>query len=250
MVDEERCNLCGLCLDFGCPALAPGDDAVSILEACIGCGLCVEVCKRGALSLAEPTPEAIVNDVTTVALVGVGGQGILLAAAILAEAASAEGLHVKANEVHGMAQRGGSVVSTVRFGHQRRLAGRRARRRGPRHRAARGPPRPRPAGARRHPGLRRHHAHRARRRAAARGGVSRATWRARPPPAASGSSASTPRGWRAGRQLRAANVALLGAASAVLPFSETSWQRALQAAVPAKILEVNRRAFALGRDQA
>jgi Pyruvate/2-oxoacid:ferredoxin oxidoreductase gamma subunit len=33
----------------------------------------------------------------------------------------------------------------------------------------------------------------------------------------------------------------------VLPFSEESWQRGLAAAVPAKILTVNQRAFALGR---
>ena len=56
------------------------------------------------------------NGTTTVSLVGVGGQGILLAAAILAETASAEGLDVKTSEVKGMAQRGGSVLSTVRFG--------------------------------------------------------------------------------------------------------------------------------------
>ena len=56
------------------------------------------------------------NGVTTVSLMGVGGQGILLAAAILAKSASAEGLDVKASEVKGMAQRGGSVLSTVRFG--------------------------------------------------------------------------------------------------------------------------------------
>ena len=48
--------------------------------------------------------------------------------------------------------------------------------------------------------------------------------------------------------LRAVNVVLLGAASMVLPFSRQSWQRGLSAAVPAKILEVNERAFALGRD--
>jgi indolepyruvate ferredoxin oxidoreductase alpha subunit len=52
-VDEGRCNLCGLCIDIGCPAIAPGDDAVAILASCTGCGLCVEVCKRGALTL-EP----------------------------------------------------------------------------------------------------------------------------------------------------------------------------------------------------
>jgi indolepyruvate ferredoxin oxidoreductase alpha subunit len=48
-VDEERCNLCGLCLDIGCPALAPGEVAMTLTEACTGCALCVEVCRRGAL---------------------------------------------------------------------------------------------------------------------------------------------------------------------------------------------------------
>jgi indolepyruvate ferredoxin oxidoreductase beta subunit len=47
---------------------------------------------------------------------GVGGQGILLASEILSDVALAHGLDVKKSEVHGMAQRGGSVVSHVRFG--------------------------------------------------------------------------------------------------------------------------------------
>mgnify|MGYP005866362027 FL=1 len=47
---------------------------------------------------------------------------------------------------------------------------------------------------------------------------------------------------------RAANVALLGATSRLLAFSEDSWERALAAAIPAKVLDLNRRAFALGRD--
>ena len=55
VVDEDRCNLCGLCLDLGCPALAPGETAVSMTDACPGCGLCIEVCKRGALSYAQAT---------------------------------------------------------------------------------------------------------------------------------------------------------------------------------------------------
>ncbi len=49
-------------------------------------------------------------------IAGVGGQGILLVTKVLAEAAVADGLEVVVSEVHGMAQRGGSVVSTVRFG--------------------------------------------------------------------------------------------------------------------------------------
>jgi len=49
-------------------------------------------------------------------LAGVGGQGILLAAEILGTAAMKEGLNVRVSEIHGMAQRGGAVVSTVRIG--------------------------------------------------------------------------------------------------------------------------------------
>lgn len=52
----------------------------------------------------------------SIVLVGVGGQGILLASEILAQAAMLEGYEVKTNEVHGMAQRGGSVVAQVRYG--------------------------------------------------------------------------------------------------------------------------------------
>jgi indolepyruvate ferredoxin oxidoreductase beta subunit len=48
-------------------------------------------------------------------LVGVGGQGTLLASNILAEVGLAAGFDVKKSEVHGMAQRGGSVASHVRW---------------------------------------------------------------------------------------------------------------------------------------
>ena len=52
----------------------------------------------------------------TVMLCGVGGQGTILAADVLAKTAAAAGLDVKLSEVHGMAQRGGSVDTVVRFG--------------------------------------------------------------------------------------------------------------------------------------
>jgi indolepyruvate ferredoxin oxidoreductase, beta subunit len=51
-----------------------------------------------------------------IALVGVGGQGILLASEVISRAAMLSGSDVKKSEVHGMAQRGGSVVSQVRIG--------------------------------------------------------------------------------------------------------------------------------------
>ena len=47
---------------------------------------------------------------------GVGGQGILKASEICGQAAMQAGFHVKKSEVHGMAQRGGSVESHIRFG--------------------------------------------------------------------------------------------------------------------------------------
>ena len=49
-------------------------------------------------------------------LAGVGGQGVLLASEVISKSALKEGFDVKKSEVHGMAQRGGSVVSNVRFG--------------------------------------------------------------------------------------------------------------------------------------
>ena len=188
------------------------------------------------------------SDTTTVALIGVGGQGILLAAAILAETASAEGLEVKASEVHGMAQRGGSVVSTVRFGPKVFSP------------------------VFRHPdyvlatelleGFRGLEMLR-------EGGtlVCAATTRILPgsvlrreePYPSELAAAAEARGVRlvavdaeglareAGT-VRAVNVALLGAASTVMSFAAESWQRGLQAAVPAKIFAVNEKAFSLGRD--
>jgi len=48
-------------------------------------------------------------------IVGVGGQGAILASDIVGMAAVNEGLHVQASETHGMAQRGGSVINHVRL---------------------------------------------------------------------------------------------------------------------------------------
>jgi indolepyruvate ferredoxin oxidoreductase beta subunit len=49
-------------------------------------------------------------------LAGVGGQGVLLFAEILGEVAVKQGYNVRVSEIHGMAQRGGSVISDVRIG--------------------------------------------------------------------------------------------------------------------------------------
>lgn len=54
--------------------------------------------------------------VTNIVLSGVGGQGILLASSVISHAAMMSEYDVKTNEVHGMAQRGGSVIAQIRFG--------------------------------------------------------------------------------------------------------------------------------------
>ncbi len=56
------------------------------------------------------------TETTNILLVGVGGQGIILASEILCKAAMLAGYDVKKSEVHGMSQRGGAVNSHVRFG--------------------------------------------------------------------------------------------------------------------------------------
>lgn len=58
-------------------------------------------------ALAEPT---------NVLIVGVGGQGVIMVSKVLASLAQAHGYEVKQSEVHGMAKRGGTVFSHVRFG--------------------------------------------------------------------------------------------------------------------------------------
>ena len=55
------------------------------------------------------------KDKYSILIVGVGGQGVLLASEIISEVAMAVGLDVKKSEVHGMAQRGGVVSSHVRI---------------------------------------------------------------------------------------------------------------------------------------
>jgi indolepyruvate ferredoxin oxidoreductase beta subunit len=188
-----------------------------------------------------------VNGVATVSLAGVGGQGIILAAAIVAQAALADGFDVKTSEVKGMAQRGGSVVSTVRYGKQvwspvspradvviatETLEGRRALD-----------------------------------LLADKGTLVYATTVIAPGSVLRGEKAypddlvETARARqiqliaidaealaREAGSVRAANVALLGAATHALPFGSAAWERALELAVPARILELNRQAFALGRE--
>ena len=58
------------------------------------------------------------SNASTILLCGVGGQGTILAADLLARAALEAGYEVKVSEIHGMAQRGGAVTTVVRFGEE------------------------------------------------------------------------------------------------------------------------------------
>lgn len=58
----------------------------------------------------------MVNDTINIVVAGLGGQGIIRASDIIADAAFRAGYDVKKSEIHGMSQRGGSVSSDVRFG--------------------------------------------------------------------------------------------------------------------------------------
>ena len=56
------------------------------------------------------------SNICNILFVGTGGQGVLSASEVVGWAAMFDGRHVKKSEVHGMAQRGGSVESHLRFG--------------------------------------------------------------------------------------------------------------------------------------
>ena len=57
-------------------------------------------------------------DIKNILFVGVGGQGIILASKILSRGLIDAGYDVKMSEVHGMAQRGGSVTTQIRYGNK------------------------------------------------------------------------------------------------------------------------------------
>ena len=190
-----------------------------------------------------PSSPAVLN----VTLVGVGGQGTILVSDLLAIAAMEAGHDVKKSEIHGMSQRGGSVVSQVRIGPQVRSP-------------------IIPVGAtdllvafERTEALR--YAHLARPDAiilvndAERVPVSVSSG-AIPPLADADARLRAIPGLRlvpadalavrAGNP-KTANVVLLGALSRFTPIPEDVWQTALTVRVPPRFLDVNRAAFALGR---
>ena len=186
------------------------------------------------------------SDVTTVMLCGVGGQGTILAADLLAKVAAEAGLDVKLSEVHGMSQRGGSVDTIVKFGSE-------------------------VFSPVTDPGMVDHlvafevlEAMRNIHYVRPEGRLLVNPAPIRPLPVLTG-ELPVPHGLRAilddegaifidadelaceAGSPKSANVVLMGALSAGLPFSEESWRDVISNRVPPKTVEANLRAFSLGR---
>ncbi len=185
----------------------------------------------------------------SIMIVGVGGQGTLLASRILGSVFLSEGYDVKVSEVHGMSQRGGSVVTYVKYGEKvyspvvelgeadvmisfEQLE------------CARWLPYLKKGGK-----------------------LVTSDQKLDPMPVITGAAVypedilgkiaakgvevtavdALGLAEQAGTS-KAANVVLMGVVSKKLPFEESVWQAALEKCVPAKFLELNKKAFALGRE--
>jgi indolepyruvate ferredoxin oxidoreductase beta subunit len=197
----------------------------------------------------SPNSGSPANDSTvSIVLVGVGGQGILLASEIAARAGQIAGFDVKTHEVHGMAQRGGSVIGQIRYGKQ-----------------VHSPLVPEGTAAvlgslERIEALRYAHY-------LAPGATAVVSSRQIVPVTVSSGQATYPADARERLQavfprllyveadelaeeagnIRAANVVILGAMSTALDLPLEAWQDAIRAAVAPKHLNVNLKAFDLGR---
>ena len=188
------------------------------------------------------------NKVVSVMIVGVGGQGTLLASRLLGSVLVDQGYDVKVSEVHGMSQRGGSVVTYVKYGSQvfspvvekgeadvilafERLEAARAL---PYLKKSgqlivndqRTDPMPVITGVAEYPSDILEKMKAAGANVLAVDGLSLAE--------------------QAG-SAKAVNVVLIGVLSKVMGFEEAVWQNALEEVVPAKFLEMNKTAFVLGR---
>ena len=191
------------------------------------------------------------NASTNIMIVGVGGQGSLLASRILGHVLLAQGFDVKVSEVHGMSQRGGSVVTYVKYGDKiyspiidkgeadyivsfELLE------------AARWVPYLRRGGC-----------------------IITNTQQIDPMPVITGAAVypehleekirekgirllsfdALSQALKAGNA-KAVNVVLMGVLSTLMPFPESVWLDAVRELVPSKLLELNLQAFQLGRDTA
>lgn len=182
-------------------------------------------------------------------LVGVGGQGTLLASRILGNVLLTQGYDVKVSEVHGMSQRGGSVVTYIKYGDEVNSP---VIEKGQADliisfevlEAARWVPFLKKGGR-----------------------LVTNTQEIEPMPVITGASPYPANIVENIRSLgvdvtavdalalaeeagtsRAVNVVLMGIISHTLDFGEDVWNKALEQCVPPKVLEVNKKAFALGRN--
>ena len=184
---------------------------------------------------------------TSIMIVGVGGQGTLLASRLLGAMLMKQGYDVKISEVHGMSQRGGSVVTYVRYGDKvyspivdqgeadyilsfelleaarwigwLREGGKLVTN------THQTPPMPVITGAAEYPAD-------IAEKLARRADITALD--------------ALPLAMEAG-SAKAVNVVLIGVLSRMMPFPEEDWLAALDETVPAKFLELNRKAFQLGR---
>ncbi len=186
---------------------------------------------------------------TNIMIVGVGGQGSLLASKLLGYLLLNEGLDVKVSEVHGMSQRGGNVVTYVKFGDrvyspvvgkgesdylisfETLEAGRWVEYLKPDAKVIVSnqqiDPMPVITGQAEYPD---HLIDKIR---------------------AQGFSLEEIDGLSLAKEagnVKAVNLVLMGALSNHFSFSEEKWQEAIEACVPAKVLDINKKAFALGRN--
>lgn len=188
----------------------------------------------------------------SVLITGIGGQGIILASDVLADAAMRTGWDVKKTDSIGMAQRGGSVISHVRmgdvvsspliptggadvlFGMEKLEAARHCHFLKPGGQAVinsyGAPPLTVATGAKKYP--------------EDEAILSVVRERAGKVFFIDGLKKVSKLG-----NTRALNVFLLGALSVLLPLTEQVWQEALEAKLPSKILQINLQAFLLGREE-
>lgn len=183
---------------------------------------------------------------TKMLLCGVGGQGTILAANIVADAAMASGQAVKVSEIHGMAQRGGAVSTMISFGEQvtSMVIG---------------------AGeADLILAFEKMEALRNVQALAEQGTLIVSDEIIKPASVLTGKTAipstldeqleslgallvPAEASAREAGSAKASNVVLLGVASASLPFSEEAWSEAISKNVPQKTIDINQRAFEAGR---
>lgn len=187
---------------------------------------------------------------TSIMIVGVGGQGTLLASKVLGNVLLKQGYDVKLSEVHGMSQRGGSVVTYVRYGDKvyspvvdlgeadyilsfelleaarwisyLKKGGKLITN------TRQTPPMPVITGAMSYP-------ENIQGKLSAMADV--VALDALPLAEQAGSA-------------KAVNVVLIGVLSKMMPFAEAVWLEAIEETVPPKFLEMNKKAFLLGRAQA